>query len=120
MADRDAAKAAAIAAAKMPVDGIGFGDGIVTLNGIPFDQASQAEQISTSMALAMAANPRLRIVLIRDAALLDDDSWKIVTETAEKYDCQVWLETVNSDRPGAIVIEDGHVRQEESALEAAE
>ncbi|RWC99816.1 MAG: hypothetical protein EOS58_31725 [Mesorhizobium sp.] len=119
MADRDAEKAKAIAGAKMPVDGIGFGDGIITLNGQPFDQASQAEQIDASMAIAMAANSRLRVVLIRDAALLDDDSWQAVVALAEKYDCQVWLETVNSDRAGAIVIEDGSILQEKT-LEAAE
>lgn len=119
MADRDAEKAKAIAGAKMPVDGIGFGDGIITLNGHPFDQASAAEQLRASIALAMAANPRLRIILVRDGSLLDNDSMQIIAEMAEKHDVQIWMETVASGRAGAIVIEDGLIRQEQ-ALEAAE
>lgn len=119
MADRDAEKAKAIAAAKMPVDGIGFGDGIITLNGLPFDQASSAEQLRASIALAMAANPKLRIILVRDGSLLDDDSMQIIAEMAEKHDIQIWMETVSSGRAGAIVIEDGSIRQEK-VLEAAE
>ncbi|TIX28803.1 AAA family ATPase [Mesorhizobium sp.] len=119
MADRDAEKAKAIAAAKMPVDGIGFGDGIITLNDLPFDQASAAEQLRASIALAMAANPKLRIILVRDGSLLDDDSIGIIAEMADKHDIQIWMETVSSGRAGAIVIEDGAIRQEK-ALEAAE
>lgn len=119
MADRDAEKAKAIAAAKMPVDGIGFGDGIITLNGLPFDQASSAEQLRASIALAMAANPKLRIILVRDGSLLDDDSMAIITGMADKHDIQIWLESVESGRAGAIVIEDGVIRQEK-VLEAAE
>lgn len=115
----DADKAAAIASAKMPVDGIGFADGYVTLNGLPFEQASSAEQLRASIAIAIAANPRLRVLIVKDGALLDDESMKIVAEMAEKNEVQVWLETVASDRPSALVIEDGRVRGAASAEEAA-
>lgn len=116
----DADKAAAIASAEMPVDGIGFADGYVTLNGLPFEQASSAEQLRASIAIAIAANPRLRVLIVKDGALLDDESMKIVAEMAEANDCQIWLETVASDRPSALVIEDGRVRGEEVPAVAAE
>lgn len=120
IADRDAKKQKAISSAKMPVDGIGFGDGVVLLNGLPFDQASSAEQLRASIGLAMAANPRLRIILVRDGSLLDEDSWNVLVDMAEKHDVQCWVETVASDRAGAVIIEDGSVRQSVAALEAAE
>ena len=50
MAHREAAKRAAIAAAKMPVPGIEFGDKVVLLNGVPFEQASDAEKLRTEWA----------------------------------------------------------------------
>src|SRR3546814_3882853 len=103
----------------MPVSGLGFGDGFITLNGLPFDQASTAEQIGASVGMGMAANPRLRVIMIREGSLLDDDSMKIVADLAEKHDYQVWLESVQSDRPGAVIIEDGMVKSAE-ILEAAE
>jgi DNA repair exonuclease SbcCD ATPase subunit len=116
----DAAKLKAIAEAKMPVDGIGFADDYLTLNGLPFDQASGAEQLRASVAVAIAANPKLRVLVVKDGALLDDDSMKIVAEMAEKHDCQIWLETVTSDRPGALVIEDGRLAHEAPVKVAAE
>lgn len=106
----DDRKAAAIKKAKMPVPGIDFGDGIVTLNGLPFDQASSAEQLRASVAMTMAANPKLRVILIRDGSLLDVDSMKILSDMADEHGFQCWIEVVNSSRPGAVIIEDGMVK----------
>lgn len=106
---RSTAKAQAIAAAKMPVPGLGFGDGIVTFNGVPFDQASTAEQLRTSMAIAMAANPKLRIIRIQHGNDLDEDNLKLISSMAKDNDYQVWLERVDSSSKVGIVIEDGAV-----------
>ncbi|MGI9420342.1 MAG: hypothetical protein ACR2RA_21165, partial [Geminicoccaceae bacterium] len=72
-----------IEAVKMPIDGLGLGDGVVTLNGIPFDQVSTAEQMRTSVALAMAANPTLKVIRIKDGSLLDDDSLAMIAGMAD-------------------------------------
>src|SRR5690606_21518245 len=61
MQAREQAKQDAIANAKLPVPGVGFGDGVVLLNGVPFEQASDAEQLRASCAIAMAGNPTLRV-----------------------------------------------------------
>jgi hypothetical protein len=111
MAQRNALKEEAISKAAMPVEGLAFGDGIVLLNGVPFDQASDAEQLRASIAIAMAANPKLKIVRVRDGSLLDDQSMAILAEMATERDFQIWIETVASGRPGAIVIEDGHLAE---------
>lgn len=110
MATRTKAKNDAVAAAEIPVAGISFGDGAILLNGVPFDQASDAEQLAASVGIAAAMNPRLRIIRVRDGSLLDDDSMKLLGEMATKADMQVWIETVESGRDGAIVMEDGHVK----------
>lgn len=115
----DAEKQKAIAAAKMPVEGLSFGDGEVLLNGVPFDQGSAAEQLRASIAIAEAMNPRLKVIRVRDGALLDDASMQLVADFAEERGLQVWIETVASDRPGAVLIEDGHIA-EPAALQAAE
>lgn len=110
MQERDAEKLRAIEAAEMPVPGLSFGEGIVLLNGLPFDQASDAEQLRTSVAIAMAMNPKLKVIRVRDGSLLDDDAMGLLAEMAEAKGYQVWVETVGSDRPGAVVIEDGAVK----------
>jgi predicted ABC-type transport system involved in lysophospholipase L1 biosynthesis ATPase subunit len=119
MEAREKAKAEAIKVAAIPVPGLGFGDGIVTFNGIPFDQASSAEQLRVSLAIAMAANPKIRVIRIQDGSLLDDDSLAAVAEMAKLHDYQVWIERVASDGKVGIMIEDGMVKREIDA-EAAE
>lgn len=99
-----------IAEAKMPVEGLSFGDGIVTFDNLPFDQASDAQQLRASIAIAMHMNSKLRVIRVRDGSLLDNDSFKLLTEMAAANECQVWVETVRSVTDSAIVIEDGSVR----------
>jgi hypothetical protein len=103
-------KQAAIAAATLPIDGISFGEGSVLLNELPFEQASDAEKLRTSVAIAMAANPKLRVVRIRDGSLLDEDGLKLVAEMADARDCQVWIERVASDGKVGIVLENGYIK----------
>lgn len=104
----DTAKAKAIAGAAMPVPGLGFdADGGVTLDGIPLEQASGAEQLRVSVAIGLKMNPRLRVLLIRDASLLDSHSLRLVAEMAQQAGGQVWMERVEQDEMTTVLIEDG-------------
>jgi chemotaxis protein histidine kinase CheA len=109
MAAREKQKADAIMAAQLPVEGLGFGDGVVTYNGVPFEQASSAEQLRVSLSIAMAANPKLRVIRIQDGSLLDDDSMAQIAEMAKANEYQVWIERVDTTGKVGIVIEDGMV-----------
>lgn len=106
----DKRKSDALAAVKFPVAGLSFDESGVLYNGIPFSQASAAEQLRVSAALAMASNPQLRILQVRDGSLLDSDSMKVLTELAEQNDFQVWVEVVDESGQVGIVIEDGQVK----------
>ncbi len=102
-------KADMIANADMPVEGLGFGDGVVTLDGVPFDQASSAQQLRVSVALAMSGNPKLKVIRIKQGAFLDDDNLALIAEMAEERGYQIWIERVDSTGKVGIVIEDGEV-----------
>lgn len=110
MTDRTTEKMAAIAEAKLPVEGISFGDSEIQLNGVPFNQASDAEQLRASIAIAMALNPKLKVVRVRDGSLLDVDSMKILAEMAEAQDYQIWVERVDSSGKVGFVLEDGYIK----------
>lgn len=110
IAEREKQKADAIAAAKMPIADLGFGDGQVLYRGLPFDQASSAEQLRVSVAIAMAANPRLRVIRIKDGGLLDDDGLRLLAEMASDKDYQIWLEKITGTGPSTVVMEDGAVK----------
>ena len=113
MEEREAAKREAIAAAQMPVPDITFGDGVILKAGVPFDQASDAEKLRASVAIAMAGNPKLRVVRIRDGSLLDSRSLRLIAEMAQERDYQVWLEAVDESGKIGFVIEDGHLKEAE-------
>lgn len=106
---RTAAKAKAIAEAKLPVPGLSFEADGVTLNGVPFEQGSDAEQLRASVAIAAALNPKLRVIRIRDGSLLDEDGMKLLAELADAQDMQVWIERVDTSGKVGFVIEDGHL-----------
>ena len=107
----DEKKQKEIAAAKFPVRGLGFDDdGVVTFNDIPFAQASSAEQLKVSVAMGITLNPTMRVMLIRDGSLLDEDSLTMIATMAEQHEFQVFIERVGDADPAAVVIEDGMVR----------
>jgi len=109
IAAREVAKQNAIAEAKLPVKGLTIGDGAILLDGVPFEQASDAERLRASVALAMATNPQVRVIRIRDGGRLDVDAREWLAAYAAERGYQVWMERV-ADAPVGIVIEDGQVK----------
>lgn len=115
----DAKKADMMAAAKFPVEGLGFSDDGITFNGLPFDQASSSQRIKVSAAIGLAMNPNLRVMLIRDGSLLGDGALATLAAMAEAADAQVWIERVSTGSEVSVIIEDGSVkeRQQEESKE---
>lgn len=95
--------------AKWPIEGLGFADDGVTFNGRPITLMSSAEQLRVGAAIGFSQNPSLPIVLIRDGSLLDEDSLRDVSEIAQKYDGQVWIERVSTGTECSVIIDDGAV-----------
>jgi DNA repair exonuclease SbcCD ATPase subunit len=107
-ADRE--KKEAIERSSLPVPGLSLDDGSLTLNGEPFSQASDAEQLRASIAMAGAMAPTLRVIRVRDGSLLDKAGMALVQQYAEENDLQIWLECVAEDDGGVgFHIVDGHV-----------
>lgn len=111
MERREQDKLEKIAAANIPVAGMTFGEGEILMKGVPFCQASDAEQLKASIAIAMALNPKLRVIRVRDGSLLDTKSLKLLEEMANNQDYQVWIERVEDSGKVGFVLEDGHLKQ---------
>lgn len=109
LAGIDDYKAEMLREAKMPIEGLGFDDDGVTYQGVPFKQASGAEQLRVSVAMAMAMNPTIRVIRISDGSLLDRENMAILAEMAGDNDFQVWIERVDEDGGVGFTIEDGEV-----------
>ncbi len=107
----DKAKEKAIAAAEMPVHGLSFGDEEVLLDGQPFEQASDAQQLRTSIAIAAALNPKLRVIRVREGSLLDDQAMALLDAFADEHDVQIWIERVGSG-PVGFELENGMLKSD--------
>lgn len=109
------AKRRAVARAAMPIEGLSFDLDTrqVIFNGMTLPQCSAAEQLRVSMAIGMAANPTIRVMLITDGSLLDADSMAAVKAQAAEHGYQVWIERVGDGDAGAIIIEDGEVADDD-------
>lgn len=105
-------KAAILANAQYPIPGLAFDGEDVTFNGLPFSQASQAEKLTISLAIAMVMNPTLRVLLIRDGSLLDDTVLKMLYEHVTTVGYQLWIERVGEDgaSDASVIIEDGAIK----------
>lgn len=111
IAQRDADKRRAIAEAKMPVDGLEFAPAGVLYKGRPLENASESEKLRVSVAIAMAANPQLRVIRVKEGSLLDDAGLKLLSDLAESGDYQVWVERVDTSGKVGVVMEDGTAKE---------
>ena len=85
-------------------------DGDLMLNGVVFSQASASERIRASVAVGLAQNPALRLMLVRDGSLLDAAALEHLARVAAEHGAQVLVERVGTDAMGlGVVIEDGEV-----------
>lgn len=102
----------ALAEANFPVPDLTLGDEEILYKGLPLGQASSAEQLRVGLAIAIAANPVMKIMLIRDGSLLDDESMAIVAQMAADHDSQIWIEKVSNDAGAcSVIIEDGLIQE---------
>ena len=111
MDERKLAAAQAVEKAALPIPGLSLNNGQVSLDGVPFGQSSDADQLRVSCAIAMRDNAKLRVLRVRDGSLLDDDSMQILADMATAADFQIWVERVIPSGQDGIAIEDGRVKE---------
>lgn len=107
----DDGKAAKIAAAQFPIDGLGFGDGTVTYKGMSLSgNASTAEQLRVSTALGLALNPELKLALIDQGEKLDPEHLKVIADMATEKGARVIMTRVSEGDECDVIIEDGEIK----------
>lgn len=109
LSDKDQLRNDALENSDLPVKGVTFTDDGLLLEGLPFKQASSAEIMRISTALAIAAHPKSGVILLQNASLMDNDSLAVVRDMATRHQMQIWEEVVNSTDSEAVTIEDGEL-----------
>ena len=112
--DIDKAKADQLAAVNFPIDGLTFGENEVLYHGLPLkDNASQEEQVRISAAIELQRNPGLRLLIVRQGALFDEEHLTMLLDMAKEAGVSdVWVERVGTGPECSLIIEDGKVLSE--------
>lgn len=100
-----------VAESDLPISDLLFDEDGITFQDIPFEQASEAEKLRVSVSLGLAMNPKLKVMLIRDGSLLDEDNLAVIAKMAEDADGQVWIERVGTGDEMTVIMEDGEIIQ---------
>lgn len=111
LSEIDTERAKIIKEAKLPISGLSIDEEGVKFEGIPFSQCSSAQALKVSVALALAMNTKLKVLLIRDGSLLDTDNLKMIAEMAAAADAQIWMERVGTDAATSVILVDGEVQK---------
>lgn len=120
IANVDDEKKSIISSAAFPVAGLGFdADGGVTFNGIPFSQASAAEKLRVSTAIALAGEQPIKLLLIRDGSLLDSENLALLNTMADESNALVLIERVDETGKVGVYIEDGESHSTDAQAEDA-
>jgi len=105
----EAIKSDAIQNANYPVEGLEFADDELNYKDFPLSEASDGQKIMISTMIAMALNPELKVIFIRNASLIDSENFKIITDLAAKNEYQVWCEFMDETGEIGFFIEDGEI-----------
>lgn len=111
MKAREEQRRMAVANAKIPVDGLTFNESMteVVYRGLPLENLGEGEQIRLSTQIAMAANPKLRVLCIRRGEALDAAGRKILYQMAAENNFQIFMARVDDSGTVGLVLEDGMV-----------
>ena len=102
------ARADAVAAIGVPIDGFDLTDKGVTVDGVPSTQWSTAQAIRIGAAIFGAGARDLRVMWVKDGSLCDAASRAEIARIARDTNTQVFIEVVGSEA-GAIHFENGQV-----------
>ncbi len=101
-------RVALISSVQMPIPGLDFSEDGISFEGLPFSKAqfSTAKMNMIGFQIAVALNPKLKILRVKDWVLLDSETKQQVKDLAEKNEYQVFYEQVTDDQEIGFVIEE--------------
>lgn len=106
-------RAEAVASAKWPIEGMELTEDGLLMGGLPFEQASTSQRIMASVAVGMALNPKLRLLVCQHGSDLDNETLDALDSVVKENQFQLLLELVTRSKEDeercAVVIADGEV-----------
>ncbi len=91
----------------LPVNGLSFTEEEIIFNGLPFNENQHPSStiIGVGIKIAMAMNPNLKVLVIKDGSLMDRKTLNFVLKMVEKEDYQVFIEMVDYEGKKDVTVE---------------
>ena len=102
----DVIREKALAAVKLPVEGLEFTEAGLRYHGRSLENESTGNSLAVAVALAAGMQPHFRFVAIDEASVLDADNWALLGRVAEEQEVDVLVLSVDHGQEG-ILIENG-------------
>lgn len=102
--------------ADLPLPGLSVKDGHLLYKGEPWDGMSGAEQLKVAVAIIRKLNPECGFVLMDKLEQMDTDTLREFGKWLEDEGLQVIATRVSTGDECSIIIEDGMVKDDESAV----
>lgn len=111
---------AVLAASNMPDPKLSFTEDGLLYDGLPFteEQLNHAKIIEVGIGIQMALNPKLRIMRIKDASMLDNNTLTIIKKLAADKDYQLFIEKVADTKEIGFIIEEDEGERKVSVEQA--
>ena len=90
----------ALQEAILPLPGLTVTSEGTFYNDTPINQLASSEQMKVAMSAAMEQNYKLKVILVKNASLLDKENIEVIREMAKDKGYMVWLEQVDTTREG--------------------
>lgn len=88
--------------AKFPHPKLSVGDDGVLFDGVPFNQVNTGQREEAAFAIATSGNPDLRLVIVKNGDLLDENSLAYIDKIARERDYTVLVERGRPDVGGLV------------------
>jgi len=100
-----------ISSAKFAIPGLALSEDDITVNGVRFENLASGDQTEISVAMALAMQPELKVVLIHGGSLLDEKHLKNIARMAKESDTTILMEVVGGGPEVDIFLEDGQIAE---------
>ena len=105
----------ALAKAKMPIPGLEIYEDGLGVDGMPFAQLAESDQLKAAIGISMGLNPKTKtskiigVLFIENGKDLTEKNWQIVRQAAKENDYQIWVQYVDTSGEIGFVIKEGKV-----------
>lgn len=101
----------ALVKAKMPIPGLEIYEDGLGIDGLPFAQLAESDQLKAAIGISMGLEPQpeIGVLIIENGRDLDSKNWKIVRKMAKENHYQIWVQYLDESGEIGFIIKEGRV-----------